>query len=176
MARRVPRIGSLLALVVGVGLSTSACGAAEAAPELTVYADGTAIDLAPVLYCDVRVSACEPGGGGGDVLTARAGIPVQISVPGEVADSPWLVNVQAVAADGTVLPVRQEFFAPGRAFAYSARPARPDERIVVVEVQQLGVALAADQDGNLVLDEQGNPQRVARGVWTVAVRAPGHSS
>lgn len=171
MARRVLRIGKVLSLAAGIALLGSACGKVGP-PELTFYAEGSAIEVAPALYCDVRVTACEAGGGGSDVLTARPGMPVHISVPFEVADSPWLVNVQSIAADGTVLPVRQRFFGPGKAYAFSAAPARPDERILVVEVHQLGAAYAADAQGNPILDESGAPQPVARGVWILRVDGP----
>lgn len=163
------RIGHVLSLLAGIALLTSAC-TTVGPPELTFFAEGEAIEVAPVQYCDVKVTSCEDAGGGSDVLRVRPGRPVHISVPGEVAESPWLVNVQTVAPDGTVLPVRQEFFAPGRTYAYTARPARPDERILVVEVQQLGAAYAGDPQGNPITDESGNPQLVARAVWTVAVR------
>lgn len=163
------RIGQVLSLIAGFALLTSAC-TTVGPPELTFFAEGEAIEVAPLQYCDVKVTTCEAAGGGAEVLRVRPGKPVQISVPGDVADSPWLVNVQTVAQDGTVLPVRQEFFPPGSTYAYTARPSRPDERILVVEVQQLGAAYAADAEGSPLTDESGNPQLVARGVWTVKVR------
>ncbi|MGH3950094.1 MAG: DUF2771 family protein [Pseudonocardiaceae bacterium] len=159
-----------LAAVAGAVLLTSACSEVGP-PVLTVYADGETITVEPSQYCDVQVTSCEPGGGAQGSLQVRPGLPVQISVPGEVADDPWLVNVQSVAADGALLPVEQEVFTPGRAHAYTAQPAGPDARILVIEVQQIGVAFAADGEGNPILDEAGNPQLVARGLWTLELQA-----
>ncbi|MGH3517212.1 MAG: DUF2771 family protein [Haloechinothrix sp.] len=164
-SRTVPAI----ACVAGTLLLTSAC-AEVGPPELTFYADGHTVTVEPVQYCDIEVTSCGSGGGAQGDLKVRPGQPVQISVPSEVAESPWLVNVQSVAKDGTPLPVKQEFFGQGDAYAYTARPANPDERIFVVEVQQIGVAYASDAEGNPIADEAGNPQLVARGVWTVELQ------
>lgn len=151
MTRR-PLLGAILAVVA---LFTTGCGASEHLPELTVYADGTAIELAPINYCDVRVTDCQPNAAAGGQLKARPGKPVQISVPTEVAETPWVVSVWTES--GGDQP-RQEFFGPDKAFSYTAQPKNPEDRVVEIQVLQLGAAV--DPEGNLL----------ARGHWQLALK------
>ncbi|MFO7190815.1 MULTISPECIES: DUF2771 family protein [Thermocrispum] len=151
MPRRLPAV--LLAALASTVAGCSASGP----PELTVYADGKTMQLAPVQYCDVRVTECEANPQAAGLMTVRPDRPMQISVPPEVAESPWLVYVQSVDAQGRPQPVQHEFFSPGEAYAYTARPA-PGQRLLTVEIQQAGAAF--DDSGVIV----------ARGVWSVQLR------
>ncbi|MGH3433243.1 MAG: DUF2771 family protein [Thermocrispum sp.] len=151
MPRRRPAV-----LLAALGLVLAGCGT-QGPPELTVYADGRAVELAPVQYCDVQVSDCDANPGAKARMTLRPGRPLQISVPAGVAESPWVVYVQSTDAEGKPQPVRQRFFGPDEAFAYTARPG-PGQRLLTVEVQQAGGRF--DPDGQLL----------ARGVWAVQLR------
>lgn len=132
-----------------------------------IFADGETISVEPETYCDVHVTECSSGEQEGNTLRVRPGEPAQISVPGEIADSPWLVNVQSVDTDGDPLPVEQEFFTPGESYAFTAQPPSEDARLLVVEIQQLGATYAVDEGGDVLLDEDGSVQPVARGIWPV---------
>lgn len=147
----------LAALATVAAMFIASCATAGP-PAITVFADGTAIELAPVNYCDIRVVRCETNAGAKGTLTIRTGQPVQISVPPEVAKSPWLVYTQSITSDGETLPVEQHYFGPGKAFAYTARPGEPRERLLVIEVHQAGAAFADD----------GSP--IARGLWSLELR------
>ena len=136
-------------------------------PEVTFYADGHTVNAAPFQYCDVLVRNCTKGNPAS--LKVRAGKPVQISVPSDVADTPWLVITQYVDASGEP-KVKQQFFAPKAKLAYTATGDAPTDSVLVVEVQQLGAAFAADAQGNPILDENGNPQLVARGIWSLQLK------
>lgn len=155
-----------LALTALIALVTAGC-ATDEPPRITVYSDGTALRLAPVQYCDVTVRECDAAPAAKGSLTTRPGQPVQISIPESVSETPWLVNLQSINEDGDPLPVRQEFFSPGKTLAYTARPGKPDERLLVVEIHQLGAAYAGNDDNTPITDEFGNPQLVARGVWSL---------
>lgn len=150
----MPHTRLLGVLLAGTALTVTGCSAPEP-PEITFYADGTAVEVAPVKYCDVRITRCTTDDRAHGRLVVRPGRPVQISVPPQVAETPWTVFVQAVDADGNPLPPREHTFVPDKAFAYTARPANPDERIAVIEVHQAGVAAN---------------QLVSRGVWTLELR------
>ena len=158
----MPRTRTLGVLLSALALVSTGCST-SGPPELTVYADGTAIELAPVKYCDVSVQNCQTNAGAKQQLLVRPGKPVQLSVPTEVAESPWVVYQQAVTADGETLPVKTEYFGPGEAFAFTAQPARPDEQLLVIEVQQLGAAEFTD--------DSGETQILARGLWTLELRS-----
>ena len=79
MPRRLPAV--LLAALASTVAGCSASGP----PELTVYADGKTMQLAPVQYCDVRVTECEANPQAAGLMTVRPDRPMQISVPPEVA-------------------------------------------------------------------------------------------
>jgi hypothetical protein len=130
-----------------------------------VYADGASTAGAPETYCTEFIEDCQTNHGAKATLQSRPGMPAQISVPSEVSDTPWLVITQTATADGTPLPPTQELLTPGRTLAYTAEPDQPDERILVIEVQQLGVQ--ADEQGRVVVDDGGVPQLRPRGLWTV---------
>ncbi|WP_007024944.1 DUF2771 family protein [Saccharomonospora iraqiensis] len=153
---------------LAAGAAVLAGCSAPAPPEVTFYADGESVRAEPWRYCDAQVTSCESHGER-PVLDVRAGEPVQISVPADVAETPWLVNVQYTDSAGTVRPIRQEVFTPGERHAYTAVPQAPAEQLLVVEVQQLGGAYAADAQGNPIVDESGRPQLVARAVWALRI-------
>ncbi|WP_028849606.1 DUF2771 family protein [Thermocrispum municipale] len=146
----------ILAVLLAALALVAGCSA-PSPPEVTVYADGKAVQLAPVQYCDVQVTDCQANPQAAGTLTLRPGKPMQISVPPDVADSPWVVYVQTVDAQGKPQPVQRTFFAPDESYAYTARPA-PGQRLLTVEVQQAGARF--DQNGEVL----------ARGVWSVQLR------
>lgn len=158
----------LLGLVAAGALALTGCSATAGPPEVTFYGDGHTVDAGPVVHCDAIVSKCDKYPNATATLNVRKGLPVQISVPSAVGDTPWLVNVQYADASGN-LRIKQQFFTPRSRLAYTAEPG-PGNQLVVVEVQQLGAAYAADQQGNPILDENGNPQLVARAFWSLQVR------
>ncbi|MBA0127696.1 DUF2771 family protein [Haloechinothrix sp. YIM 98757] len=170
---RRPRRGvkpAVLAGTAGAVFAVAGCGEVGP-PEITIYSDGEAIQVEPFTYCDVEVTECDNDETHEYALPTRPGQPAQISVPGEIAETPWLVNVQAADADGTPLPVQQEYFSPGEAHAFTAEPPSPDATLLIVEVQQMGAAFAADQEGEPIRDEEGAMQPVTRGIWPVAFEA-----
>jgi hypothetical protein len=157
----------LLLLLAGGALALSGCATAGP-PEVTFYSDGHTVTAKPLIDCDALVRNCSKYPDAQVHLTARPGRPVQISVPSEIGDTPWLVVTQS--SDGGALKAKQQYFSRNSKLAYTATPETPTGQVVVVEVQQLGAAFAADQAGNPILDENGNPQLVARAYWSLQVR------
>jgi len=138
-------------------------------PEITFYSDGHTVNAEPVVHCDALVRSCDKNPDATANLKVRPGKPVQISVPSDVSDTPWLVNVQYADAKGD-LQIKQQYFSPSTRLAYTATPPAPADQLVVVEVQQIGAAYAADEAGNPILDENGNPQVVARALWSLQIQ------
>lgn len=149
-------------LLAAGALVTAGCGQAGP-PQLTVYADGSTITVAPVAYCDVEVSDCVSDTAAAATLPIRPDQPAQVSVPGDVAETPWWVVVQTVDADGKPLPPSRQFFAQGTRHAFTAQPG-PGERLLVVEVQQAAGVLMAPTEG-------AEPAVPTRGLWTVQFTA-----
>jgi hypothetical protein len=159
----------LFGLLAAGALALTGCSTTVGPPEITFYGDGHTVDAQPVIHCDALVRACDKKPEAIVTLKVRKGMPVQISVPSEISDTPWLVNVEYADASGKE-QIKQQFFAPGSRLAYTAT-AGTGEQLVVVEVQQLSAAYAADQAGNPILDENGNPQIVARAYWSLQIQS-----
>lgn len=162
------RSGMFVLLAAGA-LALTGCSATVSPPEITFYGDGHTVEAQPVIHCDALVRTCDKKPQAIVTLKVRKGMPVQISVPSEVSDTPWLVNVEYADANGNE-QIKQQFFAPSSRLAYTAT-AGAGGQLVVVEVQQLSAAYAADQAGNPILDENGNPQIVARAYWSLQIQS-----
>lgn len=158
-----------MGLLAAGALVLTGCSTTVGPPEVTFYGDGHTVNAKPVIHCDALVQKCDKYPDATATLNVRPGKPVQISVPSEVGDTPWLVNVQYADAKGN-LQIKQQYFSPSSHLAYTAATDNPADQLVVVEVQQLGAAYAADQSGNPILDENGNPQLVARAYWSLQIR------
>lgn len=158
----------LLLLVAGAVLTLSGCAPAGP-PEVTFYSDGHTVDAKPLIDCDVLVRNCSKDPNATVNLRARPGKPVQVSVPSDVGDTPWLVITQYADATGA-LKAKQQYLPRNTKLAYTATPNAPGDQLVVVEVQQLGAAFAADPSGKPILDENGNPQLVARAYWSLQIQ------
>jgi hypothetical protein len=161
------RLG-LLSLLAGSAFALTACGT-PGAPEVTFFADGHTVNSAPLIHCDELVRKCEQSPEGASSLKVRPGKPVQISIPSEIADTPWVVNVQYANAKGELQPVKQEAFTGGNRLAYTATAPAADDQLLVVEIQQLGAAYAADETGQPIVDDAGNPQLVVRAIWSLQI-------
>lgn len=158
----------LVLLVVGAALALSGC-APVGPPEVTFYSDGHTVTAKPLVDCDALVRNCSQDPNAAVNLKVRPGEPVQVSVPSEISDTPWLVITQYADATGT-LKAKQQYFSRDSRLAYTATPDAPGDQLVVVEVQQLGAAFAADQAGNPILDENGDPQLVTRAYWSLQIQ------
>jgi hypothetical protein len=161
------RLG-VLALLVGGAFALTGCSAPDA-PEVTFFADGHTVNSPPLIHCDELVRKCEQSPGGAASLKVRPGKPVQVSVPSEIAKTPWVINVQYADAKGELQPVEQQTFTSGDTLAYTATPPSADDQLVVVEIQQLGAAYAADETGKPIVDQAGNPQLVVRAIWSLQI-------
>lgn len=141
--------------VVAAALAVTGCSTEEPAPpQVTFQADGQAVLVRPFLYCDARVTSCrrdEPAIGR---LKAAADTQVRVTVPVEIADTPWSVLVQYKDQE----PKSVATFAPGRAREYTVVP-EAGGTLAVVEIQQAGAANTTDSSGENSL--------VARAVWSL---------
>ncbi|MEU5695751.1 DUF2771 family protein [Actinosynnema sp. NPDC020468] len=131
---------------------------APAPPAVTFYADGHAVDATPTLYCDVKSENCAEDAAAETTLAVRPGYPVQISVPGDVADSAWAVNV-LYASEGRQQVMRSPVFTPAEVkHAYTLTLPGKSDQVVRVEVQQFGTRIESNGDG---------VDFVARGIWVL---------
>ncbi len=137
--------------------------AAPGHPEVTFYADGKAIDVKPTQYCDLKVENCDVDPEAGGVLRVRPGRPVQISVPGELAQSAWAVKFTYRNARGeTQEPLRSKVFTKSDPrHAYTLVLPNRDDQLESVEVQQYGSRIESSTTGTFDF--------VARATWVLSV-------
>ncbi|MVU79180.1 DUF2771 family protein [Nocardia sp. ET3-3] len=111
--------------------------AAEPQARITAYANGKSITVAPYVDCNVRMQDCKtlpadsdvplpPGlncAAGGDgchtgksaELAVKPGLPLQLSLPKEISDGPWLGQTVYQAPNGKVLqkPIEHDDYTKG---------------------------------------------------------------
>ncbi|MCU1684449.1 MAG: hypothetical protein JWQ81_5188 [Amycolatopsis sp.] len=160
------RLG-LLALFAGGAFALTGCSAPDL-PEVTFFADGHTVNTGPLIHCDVTVQKCQKTNAEAG-LKVRPGKSVVISVPSEVAKTPWLVNIQFQNSKGELQPIKQQTFTSGDTYAYTVTPPTASDQLVVVEVQQVGVATPVDASGHPIPDTAGNPQLVVQSIWSLQV-------
>ncbi|MCE6994201.1 DUF2771 domain-containing protein [Saccharothrix sp. S26] len=154
--RRVLIPASLLVLLTG-------CAATPTDPEVTFYADGEAINVKPSQYCDLQSENCDVDPDAVGVLRVRPGKPVQISVPGDLADTAWSVKFTYRNAKGEPQePLRSKLFTErDPKYAYTLLLPNPDDQLESVEVQQYGARIEASSTGAFDF--------VARGTWILSI-------
>jgi len=162
-------VGVGLLLVVGVSAFVVAIAVRNAPdhdPEITAYAHGTAVTVAPYQYCDLRMvgedrlemSNCRQN----PVvdLETPPGYPLQLSLPSEIADAPWQgLIVYALPGDDEILTreIRHSDYEPGTlALTIDSQPA-PELRLIGVEIQLPVPAI----------DETGRETTVPHASWSI---------
>jgi hypothetical protein len=134
-------------------------------PEVTFAAEGATVSARPFLYCDVMVTNCERNEGAVARLLVPPGKPVTISVPGEVAESPWSVVVQYQTASGEQQePETVATFVPGERRDYTVALPEPTAQLQTVEVKQAGAKQEPGATSEI--------QLLARAVWSLRADAP----
>ncbi|MFD3704173.1 DUF2771 domain-containing protein [Nocardia sp. NPDC058658] len=124
-------VAAVTAVWVGVAVSK----APAHSPQLTAYAHGKAITVDPFMYCTVRMEECRYGETA--PLEVPAGAPVQLSLPDEVSQSPWLIQLIYQRPSGEQLDRVLSFadYPDGaRALTIESKP-EPDLRLSGIEVQ-----------------------------------------
>ncbi|MFD0206364.1 MULTISPECIES: DUF2771 family protein [Saccharothrix] len=158
--RRVLIPASLLVL--------AGCAAAPTAPEVTFYADGKTINVKPSQYCDLQSENCDVNADAVGVLRVRPGKPVQISVPGDLAESAWSVKFTYRNAQGEQQePLRSKLFTErAPKYAYTLVLPNPDDQLESIEVQQYGARIEAGTAGAFDF--------VARATWVLSIDDRSH--
>jgi hypothetical protein len=121
----VPRRSAVptAALVAGL-LAALATGCSSAPPEVTFAAGAATVQAGPTQYCELDLSECaEPGAP--VELAVPAGTPVRITVPDEVAETPWHVVFSYRDDAGQQVDERSRLFPPDAGRDYTVAAAHP---------------------------------------------------
>jgi Protein of unknown function (DUF2771) len=137
----VPR----LLLALAAALLLAGCAAEQQPPQATqpppqvTFAAGTNTATArPTQYCDLQLTQCTTDVAAPVTLDVPPGTPLQITVPPEIAETPWQVVFSYAGADGKPVDERSTVFAPAERDAWTLQLASPTERLLTAEVQQYG--------------------------------------
>jgi hypothetical protein len=133
---RVPR---LLAVPVAA-LLLAGCGATDPPPppQVTFTAGAASTVARPAQYCDVELTQCLTDVAAPVRLAVPPGTPVQVTVPPEIAQTPWQVVFSYADAAGTPTDERSPVFAPGARSDWTLQLGAPEDRLLTAEVQQYG--------------------------------------
>ncbi|MFC4854257.1 DUF2771 family protein [Actinophytocola glycyrrhizae] len=154
----------LVPLVLSVLAGCSSAPEPEAPPpNIDFLIAGKKTTAKPFLYCDIKVENCKRDNTAMLELPVPPGTPVRVTVPKDVADTPWSVVIQYTTAAGEQMaPVTVATFSPGKETSFEALPPGEGDQLQTVEVKQAG--------GVLVRGEAG-PEAVTRAAWSLQVTA-----
>jgi hypothetical protein len=136
-------VGRVRLLAVPVAaLLLAGCGATEPPPPPRVtFTAGTAEVVArPAQYCDIEVTQCVTDVAAPVRLAVPPGTPLQVTVPPEIAQTPWHVVFSYADAADAPHDRRSPMFPPGTRSDWTLQLGAPDDRLLTAEVQQYGAA------------------------------------
>jgi hypothetical protein len=139
--RRLPR----LLLLPAAALLLACCGGA--APPQVTFAAGQASAVArPTQYCDLQLTDCKGDPAAPVELAVPVGTPLKVTVPHEIAETPWQVVFTYRDGTGAQTDGRSPVFAPNAQSDYTLELPAPTDRLVGAQVQQFGPPPQADPE------------------------------
>jgi hypothetical protein len=149
-----------IASLLAGGLLLAGCSAPHP-PEVTFFADGTMVRLDPTQYCRPEADQCDGFPDAKGSMPVPGGKPLNISVPSQVAEAPWVVVFKYRGADGSQQQGRTPIFKAGEQYAYTLHLPTAGDQLTDVEVQRIN-NIAAGADNELVF--------VTDASWVLEVR------
>jgi uncharacterized protein DUF2771 len=127
-----------LAVCVATLALVAGCTGEQPPPQVT-FASGTATAVArPAQYCDLHLTDCSADAAAPVVLAVPPGTPLQITVPPEIAETPWQVVFSYADPAGANVDERSPVFAPDERSDWTLELDTPTDRLLTAEVQQYG--------------------------------------
>jgi Protein of unknown function (DUF2771) len=131
----VPR--RLLSIPVAA-LLLAGCATDEAPPQVTFAAGAASAVARPAQYCDIELTECTTDVAAPVALAVPPGTPLQVTVPPEIAETPWQVVFSYADAAGTAIDERSPVFGPDERSGWTLQLSNATERLLTAEVQQYG--------------------------------------
>ncbi|HET9139601.1 DUF2771 family protein [Actinophytocola sp.] len=133
-----------------------------ALPEVSFSVQGSSVTARPFLHCDVMVTKCDRDNAALARMRVPPGNPVTVTVPPDVAASPWSVVVQYRTAGGEQKdPQTIATFVPDQSSSYTVALPGAGDQLQTVEVKQAGAKQESAAPGDIQLR--------ARAVWSLQV-------
>jgi hypothetical protein len=150
--RALSRRGALIAaavlvvvVVVVVVLVVRATSGPSSPGDVTFAAGGASTSVGASQFCDVQVTECDADPEAVAVLRVPANTPLAVTVPEEVASTPWQVAFTFRDATGAVQQGRSPVLTEAPGFTL-VLPAAPDQ-LQSAEVQQYGARITEGPEG-----------------------------
>jgi hypothetical protein len=119
-------------------LLVAACSSSQPPPQVTFAAGQASVVARPAQYCDLKLTDCTGDPAAPVVLTVPVGTPLKVTVPHEIAATPWQVVFSYRDAGGAQTDGRSPVFAPNAQSDYTLELPAPEDRLVGAQVQQFG--------------------------------------
>lgn len=148
--------GLVAALAV---LLVTGCGA-DVPPQVTFAAGGSSALARPTQFCNAEFTDCDNDAGAPVELAVPPGSPVRISVPEEVARTPWAVVFRYRDATGEQVDGRSPLLAAGEHTGYTLELPALEDRLLTAQVQQFAAPPQTDP-------ETGEIQFPASATWVL---------
>jgi hypothetical protein len=126
-------------------VSVAGCGAG-APPQVTFAAGQATVAAGPTQYCNAEFDNCTNDPAAPVELAVPPGTAVQISVPEEVAETPWAVVFSYRNAAGEQVDGRSPLIAADERSDYALELPAPQDRLLVAQVQQFTAPPQANPD------------------------------
>lgn len=131
--RLLPALAALAVVAVVAG-----CGGGGEPPQVRFAAGPDGVDARPTQYCNLENTDCRNDADAPVSLAVPPGTPLQITVPPEIAETPWQVVFSYRDATSTPIDERTEVFAPDERSDYVLALPAPTDRLLTAQVQQYG--------------------------------------
>lgn len=141
----VRRVVLLLAATL---LALTACGGGSP-PEVEFAAGDATVTARPAHYCDINLTECESDPTAPVTLPVPAGTTVRITVPEDVAKTPWTVVFSYRSSTGEQIDERSRVFSPNERSEFVLTLPSPTDQLSTAEVQQIGVPQVNPETGEV---------------------------
>lgn len=149
LSRRTVLIAAVLAVlvVVAVVLVVRATSGPSSPGDVTFAAGGASASVGAGQFCDVQVTECDADPEAVAVLRVPPNTPLTVTVPEEVASTPWQIAFTFRDAAGVTQQGRSPVFAPGAAPGFTLVLPAPSDQLASAEVQQYGARISQGPNG-----------------------------
>jgi hypothetical protein len=138
---------ALVVVVVAVVLVVRATAGPSSPGDVTFAAGGASATVGASQFCDVQVTECDDDPEAVAVLRVPPNTPLAVTVPEDVAGTPWQVAFTFRDAAGATQQGRSPVFPPGSAPGFTLVLPAASDQLTSAEVQQYGARISQGPDG-----------------------------
>lgn len=150
LSRRTVVVGAVLlvaVVAVVVVLVVRATAGPSSPGDVTFAAGGATAAVGATQFCDVQVTECGDDPEATAVLRVPPNTPLAVTVPEEVASTPWQLAFAFRDTAGAIQQGRSPVFAPGTAPSFTLVLPAPTDQLESAEVQQYGARISQGPNG-----------------------------